>query len=195
MVAYRRNRGMDGPPLKEGAVFGVFSFVAGYGLTLIAVAVGESGDLSDTLLEAAGWIYYNAQFADLTVTADAGEQSRSTSFNYLTDDTLFGSSVETLDLPTVVYHLLPILVLIGSGFALARYVDAREVSDGAVAGGTLALGTILPALVGTVLFSVEEGFLLGSVEVSPALVDGILFVGVFFPVVFGAIGGALSTKL
>jgi len=195
MVAHRRNRGTDGPPLKEGAIFGLGSFVVGYVLTLIVVAVGESGDWSEDLIESAGWIYYNAQFADLTVAADAGGASRSTSFNYLTDDTLFGNSVESLDVPIIIYHLLPIIVLIGAGFALARYVDAREASDGAVAGGTLALGTVVPALLGTILFSVEEGFFVGSVEVSPALVDGLLFVGILFPVVFGAIGGVISTEL
>jgi hypothetical protein len=186
---------MDGPPLKEGALFGFASFLVGYILTLIVVAVGEADDFSEDLIEAAGWIYYNAQFADLEFTTSAGEETRSTTFNYLTDDTLFDGSVESMDVPTVIYHLIPVIVLIGAGLLLARYVDARELSDGALAGGTLVLGTVVPALLGTVLFSVEEGFFGGSLEVSPALVDGLLFVGVLFPAVFGAIGGVIGSRL
>ena len=195
MVAYRRNRGMDGPPLKEGAIFGFASFVVGYILTLIVVAVGEAEQFTENLIESAGWLYYNAQFADLTATISAGDQSRSDTFNYLTDDSVLGVSIEGVDVPTVVYYLLPVIVLVGAGFLLARYVNARDASDGALAGGTLALGTVIPALLGTVLFSLEQAWILGTVERSPELITGVLFVGLLYPVVFGAIGGVLGAEL
>lgn len=195
MVAYRRNRGMDGPPLKEGPIFGFASFVVGYLLTLIVVAVGEAEEITDNLIESAGWLYYNAQFADLQITASSGDQTQSETFNYLTDDSISGSSADAVDVPAIVYHLLPILVLIGAGFLLARYVSARDASDGALAGSTLALGTVIPAVLGTVLFSVEGGGIFGSFEVSPALTTGVLFVGLLYPAVFGAIGGVLGAKL
>jgi hypothetical protein len=186
---------MDGPPLKEGPIFGVASFVVGYILTLIVVVLGEAEEFTENLVEATGWIYYNAQFADVKITASSGDQTRSETFNYLTDDTIFSSSADALDVPAVVYHLLPVLILIGAGFLLARYANARDASDGALAGSTLALGTVLPALLGTVLFSVEQAGFLGSVEVSPELFTGVLFVGLLFPAVFGAIGGVLGAKL
>lgn len=186
---------MDGPPVKEGAIFGVASFIIGYIITLIIVALGESDDISENLIEASGWLYYNAQFANLQVTAQAGSGSRSSSFNYLTDSTLFSESINAVSVPAVVYHLIPILVLVGAGVAVANYVGARELSDGAVAGATLALGTVLPALLGTIIFSVENSIFGLTVSQSPALVPGVLLVGLLYPAVFGAIGGVISTQL
>lgn len=186
---------MDGPPIKKGAIFGFASFVVGYIVTLVVVALGESDDISENLVEAAGWIYYNAQFANLQVTASAGGGSRTSSFNYLTDSTLFSESVDAVSVPTVVYHLIPILVLVAAGVALANYVGARELSDGAIGGAMLAVGTVLPALLGTVIFSVETAGFGFTVTQSPALVPGVLLVGLLYPAVFGAIGGIISTEL
>jgi hypothetical protein len=186
---------MDGAPVKEGAIFGFASFVAGYIVTLIVVALGESDELSNNLAEAAGLLYYNAQFASLDATAQIGGGTRTSSFNLLTDSTLFGATVEGPSVPSVVYHLIPILVLVAAGVAVANYVGAQERSDGAVAGATLAVGTVLPALLGTVFFSLEFAGLFGSLTFSPALVPGVLLAGLFYPAVFGAIGGAISTEL
>ncbi len=186
---------MDGPPIKQGEIFGLASFVVGYIVTLVVVALGESDDISENLVEAAGWIYYNAQFANLQVTASAGGGSRTASFNYLTDSTLFSESVDAVSVPTVVYHLIPILVLVAAGVALANYVGARELSDGAIGGAMLAVGTVLPALLGTVIFSVETAGFGFTVTQSPALVPGVLLVGLLYPAVFGAIGGIISTEL
>lgn len=186
---------MDGPPLKEGAVAGVASFVVGYIVTLVVVALGESDDLSENLVEAAGWLYYNAQFASLQVTAQFGGQTRSSTFNYLTDSTLFSESVDAVSVPTVVYHLIPVVVLVGAGVVLAGYAEAQDFQEGAIAGASLAVGTVLPALLGTILFSVETSAFGFSVEQSPALVEGVILVGVLYPAVFGAIGGMISTEL
>ncbi len=195
MSSLGRNRGMDGPPVKEGAIFGVASFIVGYIVTLIVVAVGESDELSDNLVEAAGWLYYNAQFANLQVTAQAAGGTRTSTFNYLTDSMLFSESVNSVSVPAVVYHLIPIVVLVAAGVAVANYVGAREMSNGAIAGATLALGTVLPALLGTVLLSVENAAFGFTLTQSPALVPGVLLVGLLYPAVFGAIGGVISTEL
>jgi hypothetical protein len=195
MAAYRRSRGLGGPPLKEGAIAGFASFVGGYIVTLVVVALGESDELTENLAQAAGWLYYNAQFASLQVTAQAGGQSRSSTFNYLTDSTLFSQSVDSVSVPTVVYHLIPIVVLVGAGVVLAGYVDARDFQEGAIAGATLAVGTVLPALLGTILFSVELSGFGFTVEQSPALVEGVILVGLLYPAVFGAIGGIITTEL
>lgn len=87
----------------------------------------------------------------------------------------------------VVGYIVTLVVV--AGVVLAGYVDARDLQEGAIAGATLAIGTILPALLGTLLFSVETtgfGF---------ALVEGVLLVGLFYPAVFGAIGGIFGTEL
>ena len=186
---------MDGPPLKEGVVFGAASFVVGYLLTGLVVFLGESDELTENLFESAGWLYYNSQFADLTVTSAFLGAAASPTFNYLTDGTLFGNSLDVLEVPGVIYHLIPVVVLVGAGFLLAGYADARSLGDGALAGGSLVAGTLVLALVGTVLFSVEQSQFGVSLEASPALVQGTLLVGILYPAVFGALGGMLSAEL
>jgi len=172
----QQSSGLD-PRLQFGAIFGVASFVVGYITTLVVVALGED---TDDLIEQAGWVYYNAQFADVEV--DAGglfgvelEQE----FNLLTDN--------GLDVPSIVYHLIPVVVLIAAGFVLARRVGARKPQEGALAGAALALGTVVMAVIGTFVFSAQE--------TSPVFVESLLLVGIVFPGVFGAVGGALSAIL
>lgn len=195
-MAARNQQGItDQLPLKEGAIFGIGSFLVGYVATLIVVAITEADDLTEDLIEGAGWIYYNAQFADveISVTADNpgfGALIDGTTFNYLTDDQIFGESF-SLETPAIVYHLLPILALVLFGFLLARYVGARTTQDGAIAGATLAVGVLPLAILGSFVFVLEED----GVELAPVLSDSIILVGILFPLVFGAIGGALSTRV
>lgn len=178
---------MAGLPLKQGAVYGALSFVVGYLITAVVIVIGETEEFTEDMLETTGWIYYNAQFADIETTVDGGELGAlaETSFNTLTDDQIFG-----LDVPSVVYHLIPVAVLVATGYVLATEVNAQEITDGAVAGATLSLGTTVLAVVGTFLFTINEQ----SLSISPVLIDSVLLVGVVFPVVFGAIGGAISTE-
>ncbi len=182
---------MAGLPLKQGAVYGALSFVVGYLITAVVIVIGETEEFTEDMLEATGWIYYNAQFADIETTVDGGGglgALAETSFNYLTDDQIFGQAVG-LDVPSVVYHLIPVAVLVAMGYVVAIKVNAQEITDGAVAGGTLSLGTTVLAVVGTFLFTISEQ----GLSISPVLIDSVLLVGVVFPVVFGAIGGAIST--
>lgn len=73
--------------------------------------------------------------------------------------------MDSVSVPTVAYHLIPVV-------ALADYVDARDFQEGTVAGATLAVGTVLPALLGTVLFSVETSNFAFIIEQGPVLVAG-----------------------
>lgn len=195
MAARNQQSITDSIPIKEGAIFGAASFVVGYVITLIIVAATEADDFTEDLIESAGWIYYNAQLADLEISitgddAGFGAVLDGTTINYLTDDELFGEEI-TLETPEIVYHLIPVVALVLFGFALARYVGARTPQDGAVAGATLSVGVIPLAILGTFVFSIEEdGF-----GLAPVLSDSIIFVGILFPLFFGALGGVLSTRL
>jgi hypothetical protein len=179
------------PPLQFGAIFGAISFVVGYVLTLLVVVAIEADEFTDDLLETTGWLYYNAQFANIETSAEGGGEFGELfeeEFNYLTDSGGFGGAAD-LEAPAVLYHLIPIVVLLVAGFAVARYANASSLQEGAVAGATLVLGTVVLALIGTFLFTNSgNGF-----SASPVLVDGIVFVGILFPAVLGAVGGAVST--
>lgn len=156
----------------QGAVYGAGAFVAGYLVTLLLVVVEG---VARERIEFAGWIYYNAQFVDV----ELGDAALISSVNYLR--TGWGGSV-----PALVYHLVPAVVLLAAGFLLASKVGASELRDGAVRGASIVTGTVLLAALGTVLFSTRGG--------APALLTGVLFAGIVYPAVFGAVGGALSTR-
>jgi hypothetical protein len=175
--------------LATGAIGGAVSFVVGYLLTLIVVVVIESGDLADDAIEAAGFLYYNAQFAavEFTVDGTGGGAFSDQEFNYLTD----GDFSQALDAPSILYHLIPIVILFLGGFAIARSVNASDLQEGAIAGATMALGTVVLALLGTFLFSISDT----GTTTSPVLIEGVLLAGLVFPGVLGAIGGAVSTQL
>jgi hypothetical protein len=194
MAARTQQSSGSGIPFVTGTIGGAVSFVVGYLLTLIVVVAIESGDLADDVIEATGFLYYNAQFAPIEVSVDGAggggggfgsllEQE----FNYLTDSQFS----QALDAPSILYHLIPILVLFLGGFAVARSVDARDIQEGAIAGATIVLGTVVLAVLGTFLFSVSNS----GTTTSPVLVEGVLLVGLVFPGVLGAIGGAVSTQV
>ena len=196
-MATQTDRGItDRLPLKRGAVFGAVSFLVSYILTLIIVAAAEANDFTDDLVEAAGWIYYNAQLADVKISIPQSNDDAipdivfDRTINYVTDNQVSDGGF-TLEMPSVVYHLIPLLSLVLFGFLLARYVGVQTTQDGALAGGTVILGSVPLTLIGVFLFSAE----FDGVELSPVLLESILFVGVLFPLIFGAIGGAISAQL
>lgn len=188
-------------PVRQGAVAGVASFLAGYTVTLCIVALTEVDDLTQDLLESSGIIYYNAQLADAEFTRDRGgsglkegfvEAFSGASINFVNDDTLvsLNAGTVTVETPSIVYYLVPILALVISGFLLARYVSAQTTQEGVLAGGTIVLGTLPLSLLGVFTFTIGQG----GVELSPILSDSLVFVGILFPLIFGVIGGIIGSK-
>jgi hypothetical protein len=176
MARRQQTQSVDDIPYVQGAISGAVAFVVGYLITLVVVSTQEAEALTEELVEASGWLYYNAQFVDV----EAGGLT----INYLS------SNQVQLEAPTILYRLIPIVVLLGAGFVLANQVTVREPQEGALAGATIALGTVVLAIVGTFVFEISQG----GTSVGPPLVNSILFVGLVFPAVLGAVGGALSTQ-
>jgi hypothetical protein len=167
---------MDSPPVVQGAITGAVAFVVGYLITLAVVMTQEADELTSDLVEGSGFLFYNAQFVDIDFPMG--------SINYLS------SSQVSLEAPTILYRAIPIVVLIAAGFILAKQVNAQTTQDGAIAGATIAVGTVVLAIIGTFIFELSEG----GVSASPPLVNSAIFVGLAFPAVLGAIGGAISTQ-
>lgn len=173
----------------RGAIYGGVSSVVGYLLTLGIVVVTESGGVKEYLLEGAGWLYFNAQFASLELSfgpspdLEIGVER----YNLVTGDT--PSQVGAgIDSPALLYHLVPVIVFFLAGFLLVQHVGAHSFKEGALYGGTLALGAIVFAVAGSIVFS--AGF--SGLSLSPATDESVIFAGILFPAVFGAIGGASS---
>ena len=171
---------LDRVPVVQGAIVGVGAFVAGYLLTFVLAAIdSDLGDTESSSFDATGWLYYGAHFADIELDTPIGSET----MNFLSE--------ASTQFPTVVYYLVPVVVLVASGFVLAKlFASGDEVADSAIAGAGVVAGYLPLALVGTFLFSESEEF--GSV--SPDLVTGVLLVGLVFPIVLGAVGGIVAAK-
>ncbi len=163
------------------------------------VALTEADDQTQELVESSGTVYYNAQFADSELTVkstgnnesiDLGPLFDGTTVNFVTDSGVFGEET-ALETPSIVYHLIPILILVTAGFLLAQYLNLQTIQDGVLAGGTIVLGTFPLSLLGVFIFVTSDN----SSELGPVLLDSVIFVGILFPLIFGAVGAALSTRI
>lgn len=121
-----------------------------------------------------GWLFYNAHFVDITRPAFGGGR---------TTTNLIASG----DAPQLLYVLPPLFLLI-AGVVLVRYVGLSAPRDGALCGTVVSLGYAIPAWIGVfaVRVTTDDAWL------GPAVALGFVLAGVVYPVVFGAIGGALA---
>ncbi|QZA88334.1 hypothetical protein K0C01_11185 [Salinarchaeum sp. IM2453] len=178
-------------PYGAGAIFGVGAYLFSYILIFALVFIGED-ELSDDIVDASGWILYNAQFVDIEISSEeevVDDIFDDTTINYVTE-----ASVE---LPSLVYHLVPILVLLSAGFILVTYADIDSEIIGIMSGASIVSGTVVLAVLGTFVFEITETVELADVDVTyaPPLLESIIFVGILFPVIFGAIGGLVATQV
>jgi hypothetical protein len=182
---------IDELPIVDGSIHGGASFAVGYLVTLVLVVVAESEQLTNDLFEGAGRVYYDAHFADVELRAPRGFETvdvETTSINYLTGQGPEGMEIAATELPPVVYHAIPVVVLLVFGFLLANKVGAGSPADGAKAGASLVFGVAILALGGTYLFELGE-------VIGPNRPQGVLLVGILFPLVFGALGGVLASRV
>lgn len=92
---------------------------------------------------------------------------------------------------------MPILVLLSAGFILVTYADIDSEIIGIMSGASIVSGTVVLAVLGTFVFEITETVELADVDVTyaPPLLESIIFVGILFPVIFGAIGGLVATQV
>lgn len=175
--------------LGAGAVFGAGAFVVNYIVTYVFVTLDgvETGPVSTW--KYVGNILYNAQFVDSKSSGPAG----STTGNALAEP---GQSGLTSTIPSFIYQLVPIVVLVVAGVLVAQQAQSRlDTKSGAAAGATLVAGYTVLAILGTFLFKYSISFLGQSTSVAPDLIPAVLLAGIAFPLALGAVGGVLSNEL
>jgi len=102
-------------------------------------------------------------------------------------DTDIGSTI-----PTLVYHIVPIVVLLVAGVIAAKRMGSRlDTQSAAAAGATVMPGVLVLSVLGIFLFEESDS----GITVAPELAMGVLLVGVVIPLILGAIGGAISNEL
>lgn len=203
MGTHRRGRGSEAPSsllsrnLRVGAVVGVGAYLLGYLVTFLFTSVdGVDGG------EVAGWkfagmIFYGAHTVDAQFTASVEGRTDSETFD------LFGGNGPpdlASTVPEALYFLVPVAVLLAAGYLLSARVDWElSVAEAALVGATPTVGYLAAAVVGTFLFeSTESGSLFGvsgSATLGPDLVPAVLLAGLLYPLVCGAVGGALGSAL
>ena len=170
--------------LPTGVALGVGAFVVNYILTFVFVMLDGADMSGASSWKVVGMVLFNAHQVSLEISSAV----ISGSMNLLTGDLAGGNTALGATVPTIVYQLVPVLVLIGFGFFVAQNVRAADPVTGALAGATITAGYVLLAVVGVFLFSVSQQ---GS-SVGPSVVMGIVLAGIVYPLVAGAIGGAAA---
>lgn len=176
----------DSFPLVPGAVAGVAAWLLGYVFTylLVSTDLRESGlnqfaqafGNGDATYELVGWVFFNSHFADTLI--DVGFFGTSTT-NFVGGEDGF----------TALLYVIPPALILASGLAIGRYQGVTDINDGAIAGALVVPGYLILSVIGTFLFRVEAAGGSGQPDLLPA----ILLAGLVYPVVFGAIGGAIAS--
>lgn len=201
-------------PVVYGGLLGALAYLLAYALTYALVTV-DSGlgperatgpavtgsELFElgfprpepSTFEFVGWILTNAHFTETVFAPDiatpaGGNGAGSLSVNFL-------STVST-QVPSLVYHLVPVALLGASGYLLARRSPVSSLWDVVRTGGAVLIGYAPLSVLGGLVFATSQSGQQGGVEVTvtagPQL--GLLVVtAVAFPLVFGTAGGFLAS--
>lgn len=176
----------DRVPLVAGAAAGAAAYLLGYLITY----VWQSGSVEERLQgfnfladlfgsdpipvwQGVGWLFYNAHFVRTRFEGGLGGP-RSENFIAAAE----GGSLALL-------YLVPVVLLVGAGLALAVVEKVEEPADGALAGSSVVLGYLPLAVGGAFLFSYD-----GSI--APDMVTAVLLAGIVYPLALGAVGGAVA---
>jgi hypothetical protein len=179
-------------PLGLGFVSGIVAFVAGYAVTWVQKydqAANELGQLSQLGIDAApeawqgvGWVFiamHNAT-VEMSGSGPGGSISETIGSGQLQEQWLL---------------LVPVIALVGAGYYVASNGDIGRTS-GAKAGASIVSGyfvcVVALAFLSTWTLSTTLYGQSLSYSVGPKLAESIGIAGLGYPVVLGAIGGALG---
>ena len=183
-----RRKGLSVRAVATGAVVGATSYVLGY----LVIYLTQRGSVEERLQtfnvitdlfggdpipawQAVGWLFYNTHFVDTEFPGFGG--TRTVNFVSEADE---GSL-------TMLYLVPPLLLLVG-GLIVSALSRADSPDLGALTGSFVAIGYLPLAVIGAILF----GYSFGDGTVTPDLITATLLAGIVYPVVFGALGGAIT---
>lgn len=184
----------DAATVVRGTAAGLAAFLVGYVLTYAWRAPSVSDSLSGLNFLAqllgvdaiptwkgVGWLFFGAHGVATRFPTPGGGTELVNMVEQSGDGTV-----------AVLYVLVPVLLLLAGALA-AWLVDAVDTAEAAMAGGTVVVGYFIVAAAGTFGFAHAIGDT--GTSIAPDPVTGLLLAGVVYPVVFGAIGGAVSSYL
>lgn len=173
--------------LWTGALFGAAAYVVSYIVTFVFMSLdGVSRMPSEVpFWKTVGWIFYGVHF----VNSELSVNGQSQSIDIFQEAS--ANSALTSTIPELVYYLAPIVILISAGYF--TYLRATEVnlstSNAAAVGGTVIVGYFVLGIIGKFVFS--ESRAVGTF--APELAMSVVLLGIIYPLIFGGIGGVVSS--
>lgn len=183
-----------------GSVLGMSAYLVNYATIYLLLRIDgadwhvlseESPETSYAMAKFTGQIFYNAQFVETRLTAFPDVIQLK---NYVTNPAIQGEITSTV--PAVVYHLVPICVLVLAGFLL--FVRTGRTSSrlhAVTIGISIVPGYLLLSGVGANVFDLTfyQGALYSTFE--PHQRPALVVVGILYPLVWGTIGGGIASAL
>ena len=178
-----------------GAAVGLAASLVSYALTYVLLVLDGLDTAEAESWRLVGLVWNSAHNVEIVGTASGAGRTVSESVNLIVDDAWIPVDLGSA-LPSVVYYLVPVVVLVLAGYATVRMAGegVDSIEAGAGAGATVALGAVVAAAVGRFLFEITISVLGAEATAAPALLPAILLAGLLYPAVFGALGGVAAAR-
>lgn len=166
----------------RGTAIGALAYLIGYLFTWILAGTKTSklfvtGPFGSAVADwkALLWVFYDSHFVGTQTPTVTG----------LDGATFGGDLVDTVSVLGVEYlYVVPPLVLVIAGVAIAWTRETETPSEGLVAGLSIVIGYVVIVVLG-MLIGQQSG-------VGPSPLRALMIAGVVYPIGFGGIGGAIA---
>ena len=181
-----------GSGVAASAGLGVLAAVIGYLLTYLLI-VSEvrtrlGGDVADW--KGVAWYYYNAHLVDVEASGSIGGFGGTEPVDFIAQS---GSTTAGA------LYVVPPLVLVAAGAALAFHLGARDLGQAVAVGAPVTVGyAVVMGLGALVAEASAEGSFFGveaTGSVAPALGPAVVLGGVLYPLVFATAGAVAVAVL
>ncbi len=181
-----------GSSVAASAGLGVFAAAIGYLLTYLLIVSEVRDVLGGDVAEWKGvaWYYYNAHMVDVEASGSIGGFGGTETVDFIAQS---GSTTAS------VLYVVPPLVLVAAGAALAYHLEARDLGEAVLVGAPVTVGYVVVMGLGALVAAASsEGSFFGveaTGSIAPALVPAVVLGGVLYPLVFATVGAVLVTTL
>ena len=181
-----------GSSVAASAGLGVFAAAIGYLLTYLLIVSEVRDVLGGDVAEWKGvaWYYYNAHMVDVEASGSIGGFGGTETVDFIAQS---GSTTAS------VLYVVPPLVLVAAGAALAYHLEARDLGEAVLVGAPVTVGYVVVMGLGALVAAASsEGSFFGveaTGSIAPALVPAVVLGGVLYPLVFATVGAVLVATL
>ena len=182
----------------QGALHGAGAWILGYVVTVALSRFDDFGVANEFLFRGPGWIFYAMHHVQIQVRGTLYGSSAHSTIPIFGSPLSLGARGTTV--PQLVYFLLPVVILLGAGYRLAKTTHERDLSVTAAVrlGTTMVPGYLVMMLGGLSLFVADSsqpaipGGESATLIIAPAFVPSLLQGGLLYPLAFGVLGALIA---